>query len=407
MGISTRTIAFFDANSHGHHPTYQRLVVNMMLEKGFRVWLLTNGAEDMRERICSMHHGKLPDGLMVLPVRAVPPGGVVLRRFWGLRNWRYAGRCISQLHSSLGYGPDLIVFLKIDDYTNGILTGNWIDRTFPYQWTGFYIHLRFPKRLPLTFFRKRCYQPFSAFLSKRCQSVATLQENITRQFGQIIAKPVHTLPDMTDEAPPIESALTAKIKAKAGERKVIGLIGGQDRRKGSFLFLEIARRCQDRNWLFLFCGKMNYEKSDRELEQLKDIIGDESTWNNCFFHFEHIPDERHFNAVIDICDVLFAVYQNFPFSSNIMTKAALFRKPIVVGAGGLMAQRVKSFDLGTCCTPEDTDNCIWAIEAALERTVSGSSYAKYFSLHSQKRFRTKFFSLIEDGLHHEQRQIKQ
>ena len=354
-----------------------------------------------------MNHGKLPDGLMVLPVREVPLGGVVLSRFWGFRNWRYAGRCINRLHSYLGYGPDLVVFLKIDDYTKGILTGNWIDITFPYHWTGIYIHLRFPKRHPLNFFRKTCYQPFSAFRSKRCQSVATLQEDITRQFGQIIAKPVHTIPDMTDEAPPIESALTAKIKVKAGERKVIGLIGGQDRRKGSFLFLEIARRCQDRNWLFLFCGKMNYEKSDRELEQLKDIIGDELTWNNCFFHFEHIPDERHFNAVIDTCDVLFTVYQNFPFSSNIMTKAALFRKPIVVGAGGLMAQRVKSFDLGTCCIPEDTDNCIRAIEAALERTVSGSSYAKYFSLHSQKRFRTKFFSLIEDGLHHEQRQIKQ
>jgi hypothetical protein len=162
---------------------------------------------------------------------------------------------------------------------------------------------------------------------------------------------------------------------------------------------DIARRCQNkRNWFFLFCGKMNYEKSDREIESLKKIIGRPDTWQNCFFHFEHLKDESHFNAVVEICDVIFAVYRNFPFSSNIMTKAALFKKPIVVNAGQLMAHRVNKFGLGTCCEPDNIDACIAAIEKLVDHPPPSKNFRNYIHIHSMDVFQSKFQSLIQKGL---------
>jgi hypothetical protein len=213
------------------------------------------------------------------------------------------------------------------------------------------------------------------------------------------SKPVDILPDVTDESLPAATRLTEEILQKAKGRKIIGLIGGQDRRKGSFLLFEIARCCRHKkSWFFLFSGKMNYAKSDRELESLKKIIGDQSAWENCFFHFEHLTDESHFNAVVDICDVIFAVYRNFPFSSNIMTKAALFNKPMVVSAGKLMAHRVNKFDLGTSCDPDEIDACIDAIGKVIDHPPPQKKYRNYLHRHSKDLFQSRFKALIQKGL---------
>ena len=206
-------------------------------------------------------------------------------------------------------------------------------------------------------------------------------------------------PDATDESLPSDNQLTAKILQKAKGRKIIGLIGGQDRRKGSFLFFDIARRCRHKkDWFFLFCGKMNYAKSDKEIESLKKAIGNFDRWENCFFYFEHLPDESHFNAVVNICDAVFAVYQNFPFSSNIMTKAALFGKPLVVSNGQLMAQRVEKFGLGFCCEPEIPDTCIEAIERAVDQPLPPEGFEKYYHQHSLDLFQSRIQAFIQKGL---------
>jgi hypothetical protein len=210
--------------------------------------------------------------------------------------------------------------------------------------------------------------------------------------------PVVVLPDVTDESAPTDNPLIDKIKSKANGKRIIGLIGGQDRRKGSFLFFDIAKQCVHRDWFFLFAGKMNYPKSDRELNELQALIGDQNKWGNCFFHFERIPDESQFNAVIETCDALFAAYRNFPFSSNLMTKASLFHKPIVVSTGHLMETRVRKYGTGISCNPEDTDDCIRAIGAALSHPNPAENYDSYAREHSSVRFLARLQFLIENAV---------
>lgn len=399
MTADCKTIALYDSNHHGHHPTYQKLITKMLLENGYTVWLVCSGVEEVIQWLKDHCTADMLRQLTYLPVSAVPLGNIVRKRLWGMRNWKNAAGCIQGLETKKGVKPDLVFFLKVDDFVKGFLTGRWVDRVFPYNWSGIYIHLRFPEKYKLTFFRKRFYQPFAAFASSRCRRIATLQEDAADRLRRLTSKPIDILPDVTDESPPAANRLTEQILQRAKGRKIIGLIGGQDRRKGSFLLFDIARRCRHKNnWFFLFCGKMNYAKSDREIESLKEIIGDQGAWENCFFHFEHLPEESHFNAVVDMCDVIFAVYRNFPFSSNIMTKAALFGKPMVVSAGKLMAHRLNKFGLGTSCEPDNIKTCIGAIEKAIDDSPPSKNYRNYLGSHSIDLFQSQFQTHIQKGL---------
>ncbi|MFC1882013.1 hypothetical protein ACFL2S_11025 [Thermodesulfobacteriota bacterium] len=394
-----KTIVLYDSNHHGHHPTYQKLITKILLENGYAVWLVCSGVEEVIQWLKANCTADMLKQLTYLSVSAIPLEKGLRKCFWGMRNWKTAAGCMQRLEAKMGVKPDLVFFLKVDDFTKGLLTGRWVDRVFPYNWSGIYIHLRFPERYKLTFFRKRFYQPFAAFASRKCCRIGILQEDAADHLKRMTSKPIDILPDATDESSPAANRLTEQILQKAKGRKIIGLIGGQDRRKGSFLMFEIAQRCQHKsNWFFLFCGKMNYAKSDREIESLKKIIGNPDALQNCFFHFEHLPDESCFNAVVDLCDVIFAVYRNFPFSSNLMTKAALFNKPLVVSAGNLMARRVEKFDLGASCEPDDIDACIQAIEKVTDHPPAPDGYRNYHYQHSKDRFQSRFRVLIEKSL---------
>jgi len=52
------------------------------------------------------------------------------------------------------------------------------------------------------------------------------------------------------------------------------------------------------------------------------------------------------NEYIDHADLIFAAYEDFPHSSNILTKAAAFNKFVLVNEGYLMAERIRNYQIG-------------------------------------------------------------
>ncbi|MGM0608965.1 MAG: glycosyltransferase, partial [Candidatus Muiribacteriota bacterium] len=198
-------------------------------------------------------------------------------------------------------------------------------------------------------------------------------------------------------APPIKTNLIEQILTQANGRKIIGLIGGQDKRKGSFTLFKIAKECKHKNWFFLFVGRFNSDKSDKELKKLKNLISKEKNLSNCFFHFHRIPNENEFNSLISICNVIFAVYHNFYCSSNIMTKAAIFKKPIIVNKYGLMAKRVKKYNTGIVCNEKNISDCIKAISEVLNDKQTIRNYSLYSNDHSQVKFISQIEYLINSN----------
>jgi len=400
MKVNQKTIVLYDANYHGHHLTYQKLISKMLLENGYRVWLVSgNVHEVLAWQGNNVAQHKL-NQFATAEVSQLSGNTFRQKQLWGIRAWMYAARKIRNLEKNHKTKPDLVLFLKIDDFVKekGILNGSIIDLLFPYAWAGIYIHLRFPGKQKHHIINRWFYHPFAFARSKKLKAIGILQEDVENMLKSQVSRPIVVLPDVTDESIPAGNPLTERIKRKANGKKIIGLIGGQDRRKGSFLLFDIARRCAHRDWLFLFAGKMNYPKSDRELGELQALIGDETKWENCYFHFERIPDESHFNAVIESCDVLFAVYRNFPFSSNLMTKASLFNKPIVVSSGYLMEARVRQYGIGISCNPDILNDCIGAIESVLRHPIPAQHYENYSHQQSNTRFLARLQTLIQSAI---------
>jgi hypothetical protein len=107
--------------------------------------------------------------------------------------------------------------------------------------------------------------------------------------------------------------------------------------------LELVLQNELEDYFIVLAGAVQWTGfSPEEKSLLEQVSQKENVWA----HLKRIPTECAYNGIIRACDLLVAAYRDFPHSSNTVTKAATFEKPIIVTKGGLMAKRVNSFQLG-------------------------------------------------------------
>ncbi|MDA0576670.1 MAG: glycosyltransferase, partial [Verrucomicrobia bacterium] len=219
--------------------------------------------------------------------------------------------------------------------------------------------------------------------TRRCRGVAVLDEGIAGKLQARLRRPVVTIPDETEEIlPALEPERVRRLRAAISGRRVIGLLGELSRRKGVVAFLKAAAASRVRGWVFLLAGSIGES-------QLKTFFPEERALleaalkqspENLLVLGERIEDEREFNAVVRLCDVLFAAYETFGHSSGIVTKAAVFHKPILVSPGYCMAERVTRFKIGLAIDPVDTAAVVAGLATlldadALARQIGSADFA--------------------------------
>jgi glycosyltransferase involved in cell wall biosynthesis len=374
-----KVVALYDINWHGHHPMYLGILTKILLEEGYTVWVLCQKPDEIKEWISAQ--SQLPiDHLKLKKIhsflQSVPP---LVR---GFIHWIYAHKKISALQKKEGRRPDFVFFLKLEDYIKTLIPKKIVDHLFPYPWIGLIVHLNIFNE------KQRQLISTSAVLqSKNCKGIFILQEDCIDQLRALIPQNVYQLPDFTYESSAEESPLVRDIQQKANGRKIISLLGGQEKRKGTFLLYEIAQRTKENPWFYVFAGKMLLPKAERELELFKNHIAKKSN-TNCYFHLDYLKNDEEFNAIIKISDVIFTVYQSFPpYSSNIPTKAAFFHKPIVTHSNSLLAQRVDKSRIGLHCQPNDINAVIKAIEYFTTHRIPEINFNAYFEEHSQRKLK--------------------
>ena len=106
-----------------------------------------------------------------------------------------------------------------------------------------------------------------------------------------------------------------------------------------------------------------------------------------------IPTEQQFNAVVQICDVLYAAYENFQTSSNLLTKAALFEKPIIASDDYCIGERVRNYQLGYTVKESDVMGCVLILQRLHQESSRGCLSIKpdfegYRQKHSLAQLRT-------------------
>lgn len=367
-----RTLVVFDYNWGGHIPSYHRLIVESSLRAGWRVVSLSGGSGEVRchveQFIPEASHrlltpscpelGRAPARKTTLSFLRWLPGGFTLwsmiRRHPRLRAKHAAARweaCRRALAGAKEYlaGPAMLFFPYLDDMVEPELAPEAADLGLP--WAGLHVSvsdLRDPTR------RAGMEQRMRFLAHRSCRGLAVLDEVAAQAVRQLYPRQiVATLPDVADATlGDPGSPLTKELQRRATGRRIVGLLGHLSEAKNLALFLDIATAPQNRDIFFFLAGQYEPLSLPPALRQRIQTAA-AGQWENVWALTDRIASEAEFNRMLESSDVVFAVYRNFTRSSNILTKAALYRRPILVAANYCMAERVATYGLGLAI-PEDS-----------------------------------------------------
>ena len=394
-----KTVALICPALSGHHETYLRLFTQTLLAAGYQVAAFTPQPDQLATWVAHTCPDQLPQltvhNLAYTRQYRVPgPLSILFDKLAWVR-------FIAKLVKATGLQPDLIFHTWLDNCITPGLTATLTDLFMPFRWTGLYFHPWYLRR-DLRFASLRC-GPFyteAALHSRRCPAVAVLDEGIAdRLQAKLHGKPVIVFPDPADASPPDRTfPPVIDIRERAQGRIIVGLVGALAQRKGLLTLLETAQQAAAEPWFFVFAGQLMLNSFLPEEQRLIQ------NWlhalpANCYCYPQRLSDEAQVNAIIDTCDILFAAYHHFFSSSNLLTKAALFEKPIIVSEGYCMGERVQQYGLGLAIPENDVAQCLTAIQqlcdpSARERFVRAARFAEYRQVHSIERLHLAFRQLL-------------
>jgi hypothetical protein len=154
------------------------------------------------------------------------------------------------------------------------------------------------------------------------------------------------LPDIADTNLPGQvTPLAKQILERAANRKIVFMGGSIGKQKNLARWFELIALANPKDWFFVQIGRLNHNNLLPEDQQaLASIV--KHPPENLWIQPEYLADERQFNEIIALSNVIFAVYRDFARSSNMLSKAAYFEKPLLVAAGLLMGKRVEQYQIG-------------------------------------------------------------
>lgn len=311
------------------------------------------------------------------------------RRFLGGRVFQEARRRLRRWERERAATIDLVFFSCI--YDREFTDFPMRRLAWPYRWSGLYLQLtaitdRLAKTRP---------EEFHWLLSQdRMAALAVLDERNADVLSRLTGRPVVLFPDFTDASieGPGEQGVAAELLRFAAGAPVVGAMGHLYPNKGIVTLAKLALERRHPEWRFAFVGDLPWEAFE---PYDAELLRETATLPNVFMHPHRVASESEFNRVIAACDVVFAAYIDFPHSSNIVTKAALLKKPLVVSDNGVMAERVRGFQLGVVVPQGDVSATEDAIGVLLASPVLGATRSDFEQRFGASALTAAFSRLFE------------
>lgn len=290
---------------------------------------------------------------------------------------------------------DLVFFATI--YDPNFESFRYFRLFFHYPWSGIYLHarsFRLPgSKIPLT----NCMPcPEKIFTLPSMSSVCVLDEGVVEPMKVLTnGKPVYPFPDITVtelENQSLTNTLATKLLDFANGRTIVVCMGHLKKTKGLLELCQAARDERLNKVCFFFGGEVGWEDMTRREKELITKTWEQSP--NVLTHLTRLTDET-INTVIKASDIVFAAYTDFPNSSNMMTKAAFFHRPIIVSEGHLMAERVRKYQTGKIVPEGDVDAIIDSILEIAHSEKSNEGHAEFYANHSQETLLTVLKKVVD------------
>ena len=382
----------------GHHLAFMRMFAQALLSLGHRVWVImpeTVEVEYWVKEHCTIDQKRF----LAFPWQEVsslvnPHLGRFENAFATLKKWRQINRKIKQLEKQQAVNVDLVFFTWLDSYLANYLHPSILDRFFRYAWSGLYFHPRHMRLYPETLGKHPSTSDIDiALTSARCTSIAIHDEGIVQASAQRLDKSVILFPEIADISPPaLDYAPALEVKQRAKGRLVVGMIG-QERRKGTLTLLRLAKIAPSHEFYFVFAGKVYLESfSGEENEEIQSFMS--ASVENCYWYQDYVPEGAPFNALLCSFDVPFIVYNEFPSSSNILTKSAYFHRFVLSSERFCIGEDVKRYSLGLTVEEGNVVACLEALQKLKKKLINqeypDTSALQYTRLHSVNTLQQKF-----------------
>lgn len=394
----------------GHHPSYAVHLALAISKAGMDVVPFCANPADFQKRLNSStdqsrkHSGKIHPAIQIQRAgsrfkwsRRLLPIGQAINHFGILgkqmRRWSQSNsRAIDQVFFCCIYDIDFEFFRYADPF-------------FRLPWAGLYFNSRF-FRLPGTRipYQTRISCPEKFFGLPSCTGVAVMDPQAVQAMQERIGanKRVVLFPDFTDvsldcETASTPSSLASKIRCFANGKPVISLVGHLQRTKGLLSFTKAACDSSLQDITFFLGGEINWQEISEADKQWLLQKWEENP--NIYSHFQRLSSEVTLNQVIVESDIIYTAYSDFPNSSNILTKAALLKRPVVVSEGHLMAELVRDYQLGEVVQDDDLANICQTLRTMLqpgylEQLSKRARWQDYADLQSADRLPQAFQQLL-------------
>lgn len=426
------SVFVIDYTWEGHIPTYHKYICSALLELGYKVYSISPQPADVEEWVnaqagdvvnkiqydywqkpaekqnSNADAGQISAPAIQAATRRTSFKQRIINRMLSMpyikqilnvhEVWKTAQNRIAQILPRWQHRGDVFVLMPYLDMK--LLApgygGFLFSRAFKLPWAGVFFHP--------TFLRKQTgtLKMPGIFKSPTCRSVALLDEGVIEKFEYVAGKKTVQFPDITNDELDASSLtkLANDVKAKAGARKIISLIGVISNKKNVLTLIKAIQLSNERKLRFYFLiaggGNKYYWSNEKEYGEMVAAVGNtDNTW----WHLEALKDGHEYNSLVAVSDVLMASYRNFYHSSNTLTKAAIFQKPLVVSRGYLMEERIRRYDMGIAIDENDAEMLITAIEKLANGVNENGEkmkpqYDRYRQMHNYKRLKQALVEMI-------------
>lgn len=275
--------------------------------------------------------------------------------------------------------PDLVFFLYLDLMAEQDRKVSVLDGSGGAPWAGILFH---PRR-----HRSDSAAPEGYFRSRNARGGIFLVPAIATYARALPHLTFTMAPDVADlELPQVPSELATEIRRRANGRTIVLQIGSITAHKGISTLIHVIKAADPNSFFFAIIGEVYWGTFGSEKGAIHAFLA--SPPENVFFSSGYIPDERSYNSLIAASDIVYAVYKDFSSSSNSLTKASGFRRPILVAEDSLMGERVRAFRIGAAAPESDAHAVLAELTSLAQRAGSDFAFASYQESYSLEKLKS-------------------
>jgi len=337
-------VCLIDAHAIGHHPMYAAVYASAFCGLGADVLLVVPGS-----LVQAMPH--LGGAAVTVvpwdtaPILADPTVPAVEK---AMALWRSLGDVLDANARVMNRYPDYLVHLFVDSFIAELMSPSAIDAHVRCPFAGLWFKPPRPLGWSARDVAKRVVRWGRHYTALRSARWATILLLDTGGYGHLASRgqpQIVGVPECSvSSLPAVEPDIVKEIRGHAAGRRICSLVGSLDARKGVRAFLHSAAVAPEDEWFFVIAGKAAWHTFDAQTkETLKNLI---SGTDGRVYMADRWFDDETLNAIVAASGLLHACYEHWPYSSNMLCKAAAFRVPIIVAEEGYLGRKTVEYGLG-------------------------------------------------------------